>query len=170
MRTNKLSGYFLVLLCLVSVLHLAGCAANNAANNPPYPYRVDLSLPYAPLMNQEVELTCTLYSVGYCPKVDARLLLSDGMVALDGDQIYSGEIESGQRLPITKKIVFHKTGHYKILVYTEFMQTDNYTSHFMGRFALTIGEFSSTLGTQSWPWVPNLPPPPRIYPDGQVEQ
>jgi hypothetical protein len=133
---------------------------DTSINSPLKSFGINLYLPYAPLLNQEVDLTCKLYSITDCPMVKVWLYLPAGGVELGDNKTYIGNIRAGQELDVIKRIIFQKPGPYFIEGRADFIYSENFTGRTIGYAVLTVGVDKSSLAAE--PYSSDTVPPPKL--------
>jgi hypothetical protein len=110
---------------------------------PSPPVKVELSLPTAPLLNEAIELTCTVTSRRDAPNISAQIKLPEGANLSKGNLEWWGDFKANEPATFSAQIVFIKTGHWRIEATT--------SGGGLGVLFLNIGTDHSEFGWPSGP-------------------
>jgi hypothetical protein len=121
---------FLVLLVIAALL-LSSCAQSpggeqeqpsdieqqegiTVAGSPSTPVSVELSMPFAPALGQEVTVSFKVSSIEDAPKTVARLILPSEVKVLSGKNEWNLDIPAGSSETVEAVISFDKAGQFSI--------------------------------------------------------
>jgi len=188
----KMSQISIVLILLASSFGLIGCSneknttyapvAPPAASPVSGPIKVELSIPYAPALNQDVDVTCTVSSIYDITDLTVTISSRRRVISQDGADIEQPYIpadnttqvfnlKANQPVSFSSKIMFKETGLWGIdavaIGYAPIYD------HFWGDEASLNLTVNADSGVMGWslpaPLIypkPGPEPPPAAPPDG----
>jgi hypothetical protein len=164
---SKMKSIFIVstLICLLLIFLAPGCgqprvepdaeeispmpSQEKPPSEPSSPLQVTLYISHAPLLNEIVEVICTISSLVSCPNSTAEVRLPDGATLVSGNLTWEGDVEpGGEPVSFSTEIVFHKTGHWKIEGVVRYMYNETSGWSDLDTIYLNIGADHSEFG---WP-------------------
>jgi hypothetical protein len=126
---------------------------NFPAFSPSSPIKVNLSISKLPVLNERVEVTCTVVSRSDAPNSTAQIKLSKGAILIDGYLEWQGDLKANVPVSFSAQIAFEETGHHKIEATASYIIDDKNGWGDLDAIYLDIGTESSNFG---WPVTPVL--------------
>jgi len=83
-------------------------------NSPESPMKIELNLPDSPALNQTAVLSCVVTSIVDAPDTTVEILLPEGLILVDGNLTWQGDIQKNESTEILVTIQAIKTGEWMI--------------------------------------------------------
>jgi len=187
----KIAQIVIVLILLSNSFGLIGCSKeNNTAYAPAAPtsvstpasglIKVELSIPYAPALNQPIDVTCTVSSLyaftDIIVKITSRRRVTAPIEAniehpyIAGDNITrTFNLKANQLISFSSKMVFKENGFWRITASVAYApDADKYWNDAADLYLTINGDQGAIGWSLPGPSIfPEAPPePPALLPDG----